>query len=514
MNNQKFSFFNNRVVFIISIGLAFFTGVFVNNLRQDKVNGNLFGQDTVVDENYFRYYDMFRQAYQILQNEYVDINKVDSKTLLSGAIRGMLFSTEDPYTDFLSPEIAEEFATTLNATFYGVGIRIELRHNWLTVVAPIKGTPAAEADLQAGDQIVEIDGESTKGLTSLEAVSKIRGKLGTSVKFTIVRPGILQSFQVVLKRAKIDIDTVEYSVIPYNNKKIAYIKIIEFGIPTEKEFEKILKKALSETPDSIILDVRNNPGGLLSGVSKIADMLLEEGLIVYTRGRVIAENFEFKATPRNTLVSKNIPITILGNQGSASASEILIGALKDTGRAVFVGKTTFGKGCVQKTYPLSDGSLLKYTIAKYYSPSGNTIAKIGIKPDIEVGLWYDTLTDAQKTSVIQIQMTNYIADFLQDNKQNVTEEKINQLYEKLIKDGYNITREVLGFVVLQRQQVTSDTLYNLKLDAQLVKALEVAIDKRIVTNYQYFHTAKTFEELKVLEDKALEELKDQAKTNK
>ncbi len=519
MKNQKFSFFYNRLIFVVSLGLAFFTGVFVNDLKQDKVGGNLFGQDTVIDENYFRYYDMFRQAYKILQDEYVDAEKVDAKTLLSGAIKGMLASTEDPYTDFLSPEIAEEFAAGLNATFYGVGIRIEMRHGWLTVVAPIKGTPAAEADLQAGDQIIEINGESTAGLTSLEAVGKIRGELGTAVEFTIGRPGILQPFKVSLKRAKIDIDTVEYAVIPHDNQKVAYIKIIEFGIPTEKEFETVLKKALAETPDSIILDVRNNPGGLLSGVANIADMLLEEGLVVYTRGRVPSENFEFKASARNTLISKNIPLTILGNQGSASASEILIGALKDTGRAVFVGKNTFGKGCVQKTYPLSDGSLLKYTIAKYYSPAGNIIANIGIKPDVEVGLWYDTLTDAQKTSVIQIQMTNYIVDFLLENKQNVTKEKIDQLYATLVKDGYNITRETLGFVILQRQHATSDDIYNLTLDTQLVKALEVATDDRVATNYQYFHTPKTLEELKVLEEKVLkekelEEQKKKSETNK
>ncbi len=323
---KKFSFLTNRAIFFLSLGLAFFAGTTVNRINQGGVKGNLFGQESAVDDDYFRYYNMFRQAYKILQNEYVDIDKVDSKTLLSGAIKGMLSSTEDPYTDFLTPEVADEFAANLNATFYGVGIRMEMRHNWLTVIAPIQGTPAFRAGLQAGDRIMEIDGESTSGMTSLEAVSKIRGELDTIVNFTISRPGVLQPFSVDLKRAKIDIDTVESAMIPHKGKKIAYLKLIEFGTPTEKEFETHLKKLLAQTPDSIVLDVRNNPGGLLTGVARISDMLLDEGLVVYTRGRIESENFEFSAKYRNTLVDKDIPITILANQGSASASEILIGA--------------------------------------------------------------------------------------------------------------------------------------------------------------------------------------------
>ncbi|MGL5955366.1 MAG: S41 family peptidase [Brevinema sp.] len=502
--NYKFSYFTNRMLFFLYLGLAFFAGVFFNHIKQDSPRGNLFGQESVVDDNYFRYYNMFRQAYKILQDEYVDVDKVDSKTLLSGAIKGMLSSTKDPYTDFLSPEIAEEFSANLNATFYGVGIRIEMRHSWLTVVAPIKGTPAAEAGLQAGDQIIEIDGESTKGLTSLEAVGKIRGTLGTEVKLTILRNGVLQPFTVSLKRAKIDIDTVESAIIPYQGKKLAYLKIIEFGIPTEKEFEQQLKRLLAQNPDSIVLDVRNNPGGLLTGVAKIADMILDEGLLVYTRGRITSENFEFRANPRNTLIKNNIPITILANQGSASASEILVGALKDTARGTVVGMKTFGKGCVQKTYPLSDGSLLKYTIAKYYTPAGNAIANIGINPDITVGMWYDELTDVQKTSVIQIQMTNYIIDLLQIHNNNPSEEAINQLYQQITQDGYNIPREVLNFIIMQRKEIISDNIYNLDLDMQLAKALDIAIEPRDTTKYQYFYEPKTIEELKEMEKKALE----------
>lgn len=511
MNNHKFHFFQQRSIFLISIALAFFAGVFVTSLRSEKARGNLFGQDTTVDEDYFRYYNMFRQTYKILQEEYVDPEKTDSKTLLSGAIKGMLISTEDPYTDFLTPEIAEEFSANINATFYGVGIRIEMRNNWLTVVAPIKGSPALEAGLRAGDQIIEIDGESTEGSTSLEAVSKIRGELGSVVDLTIARPGVLQPFTVPLKRAKIDIDTVEYAMIPQGDKNIAYLKIIEFGTPTEDEFEKYLKKALNELPDSIIIDVRNNPGGLLTSVANIADMLIDEGLIVYTRGRIKAENYEFQATPRNTLVSKNIPITILANQGSASASEILIGALKDTGRGVVVGKNTFGKGRVQKTYPLSDGSILKYTISKYYTPAGNSIEKIGIEPDYEVGMWYDELNDAQKTTVIQVQMTNYIPDLLQKYDNDPPDAEINGLHQSLVENGYNISRDTLYYLIAQRRNVISDEVYHLETDPQLVRALEISADQEVATKLSYYRTPKTMEELKIIEEKALEEYQKRSK---
>lgn len=505
-NNKHFHFFHSKSIFVISLALAFFSGIFFGNIKQEKAKGNLFGQDTVLDEDYFRYYNMFRQTYKILQDEYVDPEKTGSKTLLSGAIKGMLKSTEDPYTDFLTPEIAAEFAENINATFYGVGIRIEMRNNWITVVAPIKGTPAARAELQAGDQIISIDGESTEGFTSLEAVSKIRGKLGTSVELTIARPRVLQPFTVTLKRDKIDVDTVEYAMIPKEDKNIAYIKIIEFGNPTEREFEKGLKTILAKKPDGLVIDVRNNPGGLLTSVAKISDMLVNEGLIVYTRGRIESENYEFRASKRNTLVNDNIPITILANQGSASASEILIGSLKDTGRGVVVGKTTFGKGCVQKTQPLADGSILKYTIAKYYTPAGNTIAKTGIKPDIEVGMWYDELSDIQKTSVIQLQMTNYIPDFLQTYN-DPTLEQIDELFETVTKEGYTIPRDVLNNMVFQRKNIASDEVYNLDIDTQLQKALSVTLEPRENTNYTYFHTPKTMEELQEIEKKTLEEAK-------
>ncbi|MGL4394035.1 MAG: S41 family peptidase [Brevinema sp.] len=507
MRSKKFLKVLHAIFFFSVVGISFFSGILISNFQ---IKSMLYGKEAKADENYFRYYNMFREAYKVLQDEYVNLEKLDSKTLLSGAIKGLLSATEDPYTDFLSPEIAKEFSSSINATFYGVGIRIEMRNNILTVVAPIQGSPAATANLQAGDKIVKIDGESTEGITSMEAVNKIRGKLGTSVKLTILRTGMLETFDVSLKRAKINVETVESALIPYENKKYAYIKIIEFGTPTEKDFIKQLKELIKQNPDGLILDVRNNPGGLLSSVANIADTIIDEGLIVYTRGRLASENFEFVGNKTKTLVDPKMPIVILGNQGSASASEIFIGALKDTKRAMVVGQTTFGKGSVQKTRPLSDGSLMKYTIAKYYTPSGNVIDKVGISPDVEAKLWYDALNDSEKTDLVRLQITNTIPDFLVTNK-NPSPTDITNLQQYVKNDlKLNVSIDVLRHAVAQRLNFIQDKVYDLSVDAQLTEALKV-IQTNKNTNYTYNHQVKTLEQLKAAEDKALEERKKKEK---
>lgn len=485
--NKYFSF-KYKIIFICSLVIAFCFGIILGNFNKDTANGNLFGNESTRDEGYFRYYNMFRETYKILQNEFVDPQKTDAQTLLSGAIKGMLQSTGDPYTDFLSPEIAKEFTVNIQASFYGVGIRLDSR-NGLTVVAPIAGTPAAEAGIQPGDQIIEIDGTSTKDMTSLEAVNLIRGKLGTSVSLTLLRPGVLQSFTVTLKRAKIEINTVESAVITNGTDKIGYIKLIEFSEPTAKEFEKALKDLLKQSPTALILDVRNNPGGLLTSVAHITDLILQKGLIVYTRGRTQNENFEYRAAQKNTLLKEDIPVGILINQGSASASEILAGALQDTKRGIIIGKKSFGKGSVQKTRELPDHSILKYTVAKYYTPAGKTIEGVGLEPDIEVDMWFDTLDDREKTAVIQLQVTNLIPEFLKtNNKPNAID--LTNFYNLLTNEGYIIKFDSINSLIRQHQRINSTNIYDLLSDNQLQKAIQ-AVTKdfsQYKTNIQYFET--------------------------
>ncbi|MGL4366660.1 MAG: S41 family peptidase [Brevinemataceae bacterium] len=513
MNLRSYFLSYKKIIFAVSFIFVFAFGIFIGNTNSKfRLYGTLFGKESSnIDPKYFQYYSMFRETYQILKDEYINMDKLGADNLFTGAIKGMLSSTEDPYTDFLSPEIAKEFAANINASFHGVGIRIEMRNNWLTIVAPIAGTPAAQADLQPGDQIIKINDKSTEGMSSLEAVGLIRGKIGTTVELTILRPGTLQPFPIKLKRTKIEIDTIESTLIPYANKKIAYLKVIEFGIPTFDEFTKALSELLKNNPDGLILDVRNNPGGLLESVGKIADELLDEGLIVYTRGRIASEDFEFYATPRKSKINNKLPLVILANQGSASASEILIGALKDTGRAIIVGKQTFGKGCVQKTRNLSDGSLIKYTIAKYYTPAGHSIAQIGIAPDVSVDMWFDELTDIQKTSVIQLQMANHIPNFLQTNK-NPTQKDIDQLYQTLNELGFgNVPKKTVKSLIRQRQNFTISSIYDLELDNQLVKALEVVSTNTNSKPLTYYHKPKDLKELEQIEKQAKQNKQDKNK---
>lgn len=487
--------FRFYLIFFLSVGLAFSAGIFLGNIKNSgPVRGNLFGKETNVDENFYKYYTMFREAYAILQREFVNEEKTDSKTLLSGAIKGMLQATGDPYTDYLAPEIAKEFTANIQASFFGVGIRLEMREGILTVISALPGTPAATANVLPNDRIVEIDGKTTKDMTSLEAVGMIRGKLGTSVKLTLSRPGVMKPFPVSLKRAKINIETVENSIIETNGKKIGYIKLIEFSEPTTKEFEKALNEVVNKKVDAVVLDVRNNPGGLLTSVAQISDFMLERGLIVYTIGRVGSDNYEFRATGRNVVLKTDIPMAILINQGSASASEILAGALQDTGRAVVVGKKSFGKGSVQKTRDLPDSSLLKYTVAKYYTPAGRTIEGTGLTPDVEVDMWYDTLAEDQKYSVVQLQITNFVPDFLQKTPAPKPADLTN-LYNYVNTNGIHLPYDIISNVVFQRLNSLSTNVYNLEQDVQLRRALDVVTEdykkyKKTLTYYDKIKNPK------------------------
>ncbi|MGL5254449.1 MAG: S41 family peptidase [Brevinema sp.] len=472
MKKRAFLGLRSYILFATLLVLSFGAGIVAGNIRNQTVGGNLFGRETVTDENFYRYYTMFREAYAVLQNEFVNAEKVDSKTLLSGAIKGMLQSTGDPYTDYLAPDIAKEFAANIQGSFEGVGIRMEQRDGILTVISSLPGTPASLANIQPNDRIVEIDGKTTKDMTSMEAVSLIRGKIGTSVNLTLARPGVIQPFTVSLKRDRINIDTIEKGIIESDGKRIGYIKLIEFGEPTYSEFQKALSSLSAQNIDSIILDVRNNPGGLLTSVAQISDLLLEKGLIVYTVGRMGNENYEFRATGRNLSLKPNVPMAILINQGSASASEILAGALQDTHRAVVVGKKSFGKGSVQKTRDLPDSSILKYTVAKYYTPAGRTIDGTGLVPDLEINMWYDDLSENQKAAVVQLQVTNLVSDFLQRSPVPSATELTN-FHKTVVSSGINLPYEITSNVVLQRIDSLSTNIFNLRNDPQLQSAVRV-----------------------------------------
>ena len=323
---------------------------------------------------------IFADALTIAQKNYVE--EVDPKELIYGAIRGMLASL-DPHSSFMTPDDFREMQVETKGRFGGVGIEITMRKGILTVVSPIEDTPAFRAGIKAGDVIVKIDGEPTKDMTIMEAVKKMRGKPGTKVVLSIAREGEPELIDFSIIRDIIKIKSVKYQIL---DDGYGYARLTQFQERSADDLRQALEKMKKETGEinGLILDLRNNPGGLLDQAVKVADIFLSSGLIVYTDGRLESQKMKFHAIKNGT--EPGYPIVVLVNAGSASASEIVAGALQDRGRAVILGTKTFGKGSVQTILPLEDGSGIRITTARYFTPSGRSIQAEGIVPDLEVEL--------------------------------------------------------------------------------------------------------------------------------
>jgi carboxyl-terminal processing protease len=319
----------------------------------------------------------FTEVLSHIESNYVE--ETDPEKLIHGAIRGML-RTLDPHSSFMPPDVYREMQVETEGRFGGLGIEITIRDDILTVVAPIEGTPAYRAGIQAGDQIVKIEGESTKEIALIDAVKKLRGPEGTAVTISIFRKGFTEPKDFTLTRAVIQIKSVRWKKLPDD---IGYVKLRSFQKSTSDELEAALHDLEEQNIRALVLDLRNNPGGLLEQAIAVSDEFIEGGkLIVYTKGRLAGQNM--KGYSKNDRAHLEFPMVILVNGGSASASEIVAGALQDMGRATVVGTQSFGKGSVQTIIPLSDGSGLRLTTAKYYTPSGREINGKGITPDIIV----------------------------------------------------------------------------------------------------------------------------------
>jgi carboxyl-terminal processing protease len=317
----------------------------------------------------------FSEVLTQVQKNYVDETKV--KDLVQGAIRGML-STLDPHSAYMTPEMYKEMQVETKGEFGGVGIQIGVKENRLAVIAPIDGTPAQRAGIKAGDYITKVNEESTKDLTLMDAVQKMRGPKGTKVNLTIQRDGANDPLQFTLVRDTIKIESVKSKVLD----NIGYVKLTQFQEATGRDLGRVLRQFKDQKVQSTILDLRNNPGGLLTAAVEVSEQFLPNGkLVVYTKGRESKKD-EWFAKGKDQM--DDSPMIILVNEGSASASEIVAGALQDYGRAVIVGTTSFGKGSVQTILPLGDGSGLRLTTAKYYTPKGRSIQSTGITPDIVV----------------------------------------------------------------------------------------------------------------------------------
>jgi carboxyl-terminal processing protease len=321
---------------------------------------------------------LFTDVLSIIQNQYVD--ETEPREVIYGAVRGMLRAL-DPHSSFMDPDSYREMQVETSGSFGGLGIEITIRDDVLTVVAPIESTPAWRAGIQPGDRIVKIEGLATKDMSLPDAVKRMRGPKGTKVTITVVREGTREPFDVSLTREVIQVQSIKSDEL---EPGIGYIRIRQFQERTAPDLVSAVEKFdKGGRLAGLIVDVRNNPGGLLSAAVEVSEEFLGDGkLIVYTEGRVRNQNMRFTAHAKRAITE--VPLVVLVNQGSASASEIVAGAIQDHGRGVVIGQQTFGKGSVQTIIPLADGSGLRLTTARYFTPKGRSIHGKGIAPDIVI----------------------------------------------------------------------------------------------------------------------------------
>ncbi len=323
--------------------------------------------------------DLFGEVLEKIKEDFVD--DVNESKMMDSAINGVLQSL-DPYSAYMSPELFKEMQTDTRGEFGGLGIEIGMESGLVKVIAPIDDTPAARAGIKAGDYIVKIGDNQVQGKSLMEAVKLMRGPIGTSVELTIRRKNVKKSLKFTITRKIIEIKSVNSEILG-KSKNLGYIRLKSFNENSDKQFLNIIKKfEKDEKIDGYILDLRNNPGGLLTQAINITDFFLNDGEIVSTKGRKISETRRFFAKKGDAIDGK--PIIVLINNGSASASEIFAGALKDHKRAIILGESSYGKGSVQSIIPLRNGGGIRLTISKYYLPSGDSISEVGVTPDIIV----------------------------------------------------------------------------------------------------------------------------------
>jgi carboxyl-terminal processing protease len=355
------------LVFIL-VSLCLGGALFING------NGGAVNADT---EEVYKNIEIFTEVLRQIEKSYVEPQ--NSQELIYGAIKGMVESL-DPHSSFMTKEEHQELMLETKGSFTGIGVEITVKDDVLTVVSPIEGTPAYEAGMKAGDKIIRIEDVKTKDMSLLEAVKKIRGPKGTKVNLTIMRPGEDKPLEFSITRGVIPLISVRHYFL---SPDICYLRISNFQSRTSEDLASALEDLEREHDiKGLVLDLRNNPGGLLSQAIEVSDLFLDSGLIVSTKGRISSQ--DITASAHKNRVSRTYPILVLINGGTASAAEIVAGALQDNKRGLVLGTRSFGKGSVQTILPLSDGSGLRLTTARYYTPSGKSIQLKGITPDIEL----------------------------------------------------------------------------------------------------------------------------------
>jgi carboxyl-terminal processing protease len=352
------------IVLVLSLAVFAFVSFAISETEKKK------------KEDLYRQVELFSDTLAIIQTDYVDETK--PKDLIYGALKGMI-SSLDPHSQFMDPETYNELKVETEGKFGGLGIEITIKDGLLTVVTPIEDTPAWKAGLKTNDRIVKINNELTRDMTLTDAVKKLRGKPGEAVGLTILREAEKKIIEFKIVRDIIKIKDIKEAKILESG--IGYIRLAEFRENTAQDINAALEKLTKEGMNSLILDLRNNPGGLLSVAVKVAEKFLEQDkMVVYTKGRKSEQNIEFRSRQSHPIL--NLPMVVLINEGSASGSEIVAGCLQDYKRAIIMGTKSFGKGSVQTIIPLSDGSALRLTTSRYFTPSGKQIHEKGVVPDI------------------------------------------------------------------------------------------------------------------------------------
>ena len=430
-----------------------------------------FAQSSVKDEkaSNFYYLKKLNSVFEFVQQNYVD--EVDPKILYEGAMKGLMNAFNDPYSSYLDTDTIRDLSDTTSGKFGGVGLSISKpvestaeKPAYVEVASPIEDSPGAKAGILAGDYLIAIEGKPTPEMTMQEVLDMLRGKVGTPVTVEVLR-GKNMTFSVTLVREMIEVPTVKYGMIEKNG----YLRIIQFTPETPGRVQEAIDSFKENDFIGMIIDLRDNPGGLITSVVEVADKFIDDGPIVATKSRLSFENSVYTAKAKNTVV-RDIPIVVLINHGSASASEILSGALKDYHLAYLVGKRSYGKGSVQQVIPLSENEEIKLTMARYYTPSDANIDKIGIQPDLEIG--YPDFSEEDEKAYVELIKSNVIGEYV-DAHPGMDEAAVSAFADTL-KETYNLDSRLLRRLVrIQATRTQPSRLYDLDYDIQLNKALEI-----------------------------------------
>lgn len=456
-----------------------------------------------------QYTEMMRSVFSFVEQNYVD--EVDPTVLYEGAMKGIMDALGDPYTVYLDSSQMRSMNDTTVGNFGGVGLSISKasvstpeKPAYVEVVSPIENTPGWKAGIQAGDLILAIDGTNTADITMDEVLARLRGEVGKPVKVHMKR-GKNMEYDATLIRAIIEVPTVKYEMI---GNDIGYLRIIEFTPQTPERVQEALDSFAKSGYKSLIIDLRNNPGGLITSVVSVADKFIDSGTIVSTKSRLQSENMAFTAKKATTTAPRSMPIVVLINKGSASASEILSGALKDDHLAYLVGENTYGKGSVQQVIPLNlnnDG--IKLTTARYYTPSDSNIDKVGIPPDREV--LFPALTEEEEKAYLKVYQSDEIKKYVESHP-NMSQSDI-AAYAKTLKKTYNLEERVLRKLISNEVYRTKiQPLYDLDYDIQLVAAIDILRKESFVS---LMRKTKTISELQEEAKKKAENEKKAEKKN-